>query len=77
MGWLVTTADYAIAFRTGKRACTGEALAKMELLLYFANLLQKFRIEEDPAHDLPMVENIPADFVRAPPKFNIKFIARN
>lgn len=45
-----------IPFCTGRRSCIGESLARMELFLYLASLLQKFDILPDDAHNLPSVE---------------------
>ena len=44
-----------IPFSVGKRACPGEHLARAELFLFMASLLQTFRFEaEDPAHPPPV-----------------------
>ena len=36
-----------IPFSVGPRTCLGEPLARIELFLVFANLLQKFRFERE------------------------------
>ncbi|KAL4233896.1 hypothetical protein ACF0H5_008568 [Mactra antiquata] len=52
--------DAAIPFSTGPRSCLGEPLARMELFMVVANLLQKFVFErEDPeiCHSFDIVPN--------------------
>ncbi|KAE8605374.1 hypothetical protein XENTR_v10015087 [Xenopus tropicalis] len=43
-----------IPFSAGKRICAGETLAKMELFLFFTNLLQNFTFRSPPGQDLPL-----------------------
>ncbi|CAH1781129.1 unnamed protein product [Owenia fusiformis] len=40
--------DHMIPFSIGKRKCPGESLARMEVFLIFAGIMQKFRIEIPP-----------------------------
>jgi vitamin D 25-hydroxylase len=46
-------AEYIIPFSQGKRQCVGEALARQELFIFFAGILQRYRIVPHPAHPLP------------------------
>ncbi|OQV13261.1 Cytochrome P450 2J6 [Hypsibius exemplaris] len=64
-----------LPFGVGKRSCAGEALAKMELYLFFTNFLQIFTIEGD-RETLPRHENVPVGFLRLPPAFKVRFIER-
>ena len=38
----------------GKRSCIGEALAKMELFIFIASIVQKFNITCPPGDDMSM-----------------------
>ena len=52
----------------GRRACIGENLAKMEVFLYFASLLQNFLFS--PADSLPSSDGIQG-ITRVPPPFTL------
>ncbi|KAH9489494.1 Cytochrome P450 2C3 [Bulinus truncatus] len=47
--------DELVPFSVGRRACLGESMAKTELFLYLANMIQKFEfLPVDPDHPPPM-----------------------
>ncbi|KHJ80528.1 hypothetical protein OESDEN_19796 [Oesophagostomum dentatum] len=39
--------DRITGFSVGKRSCLGEGLARMEVFMFFASLMQKFRFEPE------------------------------
>ncbi len=58
-----------IPFSMGKRSCLGESLARMELFIMFATLMQKFQFKAVDDVDLPTLEPAPGVF-RACQKFH-------
>lgn len=52
-------------FGSGKRACPGEALARTEIFIFFATLMQNFRFEAPKSEPLPPLTS-PPGVIRAP-----------
>ncbi|XP_013394794.1 cytochrome P450 2U1 [Lingula anatina] len=57
--------EYLMPFSIGRRVCLGESLAKMELFLFFANLLQRFSFKVPDGSDPPSTKGHPA-IIRTP-----------
>lgn len=74
---------YLATFGLGKRACLGESLARMELFVFFAAVMQRYKFSLDPEDgcslwDLMGDPNIfKGNFLRTPPKHKIVFTARD
>lgn len=54
--------DQMVPFSVGKRMCMGEPLARMELFLIFANMMQKFRIDKVSGEPYPDLKFKDYDF---------------
>lgn len=66
-----------IQYSIGKRDCPGKALAKAELFLFLANMVQAFTIEPSSIHELPSVKEASISVTRVPPPFFARFVPRN
>eukprot|EP00026_Physarum_polycephalum_P007421 Phypoly_transcript_07481.p1 GENE.Phypoly_transcript_07481~~Phypoly_transcript_07481.p1 ORF type:complete len:527 (+),score=73.11 Phypoly_transcript_07481:44-1582(+) len=64
-----------IPFSIGKKACPGEALALMELFLFFANIIQKFELRAPPGKIISSSNYITA-IARAPVNEEMCYISR-
>ncbi|XP_062577799.1 cytochrome P450 2B4-like [Saccostrea cucullata] len=67
--------DKLISFSLGPRACLGEALAKMELFLFFVRFLQKFQMNPEDPDSLPSLEGI-CGVTHTPNAFNLRLVKR-
>ncbi|KAG1673524.1 Argininosuccinate synthase [Nymphon striatum] len=67
----VSRPPYLMPFGSGKRNCAGESLAKMEIFLYFARLLQNFVFEAPDKNSLPL-QTSPQGVVRVPTKYQVR-----
>ena len=63
-------------FSIGKRQCLGETLAKSELFIFFAGLLQHFKIEEEDPGVIPS-DNYLVGATTLPEPFKIRLVKRN
>ncbi|XP_055336679.1 cytochrome P450 2B4-like [Paramacrobiotus metropolitanus] len=62
-------------FEVGKRSCLGEALAKMELHLFIANIVKDFSLENEPGKKVSH-ENFVSSFVLGPSPCKMVFVPR-
>ncbi|XP_055337267.1 cytochrome P450 2J5-like [Paramacrobiotus metropolitanus] len=63
-----------LAFSVGKRSCPGEPLAKMDLLIFFASLLQHFTIRNE-TDEVPSLEPVNG-LVLTPPPYQMRVFLR-
>ncbi|OQV15859.1 putative Cytochrome P450 2C23 [Hypsibius exemplaris] len=63
-------------FSIGKRACVGEALARMEIFLFFANIMQRFLIRAPRDSDIPSTDEYTTGISCRPTEFKIEIVPR-
>ncbi|XP_006900972.1 PREDICTED: cytochrome P450 2G1-like [Elephantulus edwardii] len=65
-----------VAFSSGKRICLGEAMARMELFLYFTSILQNFSLRSlVPPADIDINPKL-SGFGNIPPTYEVCLVAR-
>ncbi|XP_076087525.1 cytochrome P450 2E1-like [Mytilus galloprovincialis] len=68
--------DKVIAFSIGKRNCTGESLARMELFLYLTSLIQRFELVPPEGEDPPTLEGFYGT-THSPLPFTLRVLSRH
>lgn len=68
--------DEIIPFSIGRRACLGEALAKMELFLFLSSMFQRFRFALAEPGQLPSLDAM-VGITCMPRPFSVKFVERS
>ncbi|XP_053123266.1 cytochrome P450 2G1-like isoform X2 [Hemicordylus capensis] len=65
-----------VPFSSGKRICLGEALARMELFLFFTTILQRFQLK--PLMDPQDIDTTPQEsgFANIPPFYQLRLVPR-
>ncbi|RUS84727.1 hypothetical protein EGW08_007514, partial [Elysia chlorotica] len=66
---------HAIAPQVGPRACPGESIAKMELFLYLASMIQRFELHPAEPGQLPSLEP-QIGMIYFPQPFQLRFVER-
>ena len=64
-----------LAFRTGKRKCLGEPLAKAQLYLFFTRMMQRYSIVHQTKENMP-AESGTGGFINYPKDFKVFFVPR-
>jgi cytochrome P450 len=62
---------------SGKRACLGESLAKMELFLFFVTFMQKFIFKVPDGQAPPGIDDDNIGIVRSPKNYELCAISRH
>lgn len=65
--------SFLVPFGIGKRQCVGEIMGRQEVFIFFAGLLQQFRIAPVEGKPLPSVYECVVTAVREPKPFSIQF----
>nr|XP_060640769.1 cytochrome P450 2C20-like [Anolis sagrei ordinatus] len=68
--------DYFIPFSAGKRICTGEGLARMELFLFFTSILQNFKLKPITDPENIDITPLPKPIIRFPRPYKFCVIPR-
>ncbi|CAH1773051.1 unnamed protein product [Owenia fusiformis] len=63
--------DKMLTFSTGKRSCIGEGLARMELFLFCTAILQRFKITNPGAKELPSLMPIRGSSTMCPEPYEV------
>jgi cytochrome P450 len=71
----ISTVDDNIMYFSGRRVCLGEALARVELYLYFTTLLQQFTLKLPEDSPLPGMKGT-YGITRAPYPYKLLAIKR-
>nr|XP_060627321.1 cytochrome P450 2G1-like [Anolis sagrei ordinatus] len=65
-----------VPFASGKRVCLGEAMARMELFLYLATILQNFNLKAlGPPEDIDLTPQV-SGFGNIPPDYRMRLVPR-